>query len=73
MSIISLSHSGMPYNSKRGHPLPKNLWGPLLSFHQVQMNYSLTAPIEMPLVKYFWNMMKMMSIGMAATVAPAIL
>ena len=33
----------------------------------------LTAPIVIPFVKYFWNMMKIMTIGTAPSVAPAMI
>lgn len=36
-------------------------------------SYSLTAPMVMPDVKYRWKQMKMISMGILATAAPAIL
>ncbi len=35
-------------------------------------NQPLTAPIVIPCVKYFWKQIKMVTIGIAASAAPAI-
>lgn len=73
MSIISLSHSRIPYNSKRGHPLPKNLWGTPSFVPSSTGELFLHRAGRDAAREVFLEHVKMMSIGKAATVAPAIL